>query len=413
MRMRATIAVLVLLWMAGCAEPIDVSVPIEPEPVGTVLVTGLPAGVQAVDFQIHQQEALLGRGDAVRPQGDTAVLGLRSLPEPGQAAVIDMALLLGEGVPGGQTKSVSYRFNGLLAQAGPISFSAAFVAFATFLPAPDGRPYPGSPFGDPIPDPRGTDVPRGATIRPFIDAVMAAKAQASPLLSGTVTVNIANPNPPPATVPVRVHWQVRPDGSCRITLSSGEVFDVHHDGDAVRVEYVTIPLQASVHHGESYIFVGTGGDPGTPGHCTDAIWVQYVHRTTQFYRLRRRKVGPLHELGPQVDEQVPYKFQSQDGAAGEPVMEDAPGFGNIALGQGQSLAAVADALDDLKAEHNVDNNSITKAVVTWDFDTYLICLAPVYHIVGHYEWGFTLTVQIYNPRFAKSNVRPPVWYSGF
>jgi hypothetical protein len=67
----------------------------------------------------------------------------------------------------------------------------------------------------------------------------------------------------------------------------------------------------------------------------------------------------------------------------------------------------------VKRDAGVTGASITKAIETWSFSTYLICLKPEFQVVGHYEWGFTLTVDPRNaPYLSQSAAHDPSWTAG-
>lgn len=278
---------------------------------------------------------------------------------------------------------------------------------------PDGKPLPGTPGGTVIPDP-----PYNLTEPPMIvyvqieDGVLDDMKKHPEDTEGEVemviTVKTVNPDPPPPTLDVRVRikvkWKRNKDGSFQFTTADGVTVAVKPtaDGKAETKTYIIPPPPIGIHYGEKYFFVGKTS-------CTEAIWVQYVRREFEFKDNSGGKI-PSKPIGPKIDKQVPYAVQAQP-APGVPAMEDGPGY-SVPLGE-KPRDSAPKILDKMKKAANVNNSKITKATEVWSFWTYLICLKPTYKVVGHFEWGFTITVDVNNPPYiALSNQRTPVWTSG-
>jgi hypothetical protein len=121
------------------------------------------------------------------------------------------------------------------------------------------------------------------------------------------------------------------------------------------------------------------------GISSHRIWAQYKKNIDTFYD-GDTEVAKKDE-GPAIDGQLPYRFQEQPGD-GEARMSDQPGLRNQA---GDTDAEYASKQLKKIGVAQASGKKITKLVRVEKFWSYLICTDP-YKVFGHYEWGFTVTL---------------------
>ena len=207
----------------------------------------------------------------------------------------------------------------------------------------------------------------------------------------------------------KVNWKKVKDG-CKIT---------YIPPNAERTTHVTVTETPDgsksisifeemgfVHYGERGIFMGK-----YPG-CKNLLWLQYEQRNFVFKNKDGKEIEKK-QIGPGIDEQIPYKYQTQfDNGSGSMMQDDAGLKLNKQSTKSQKQLA-KDALELLKNDANVNNDKIISADVTWKLWTYLICTDP-YKVIGHYEWGFSVNVTPEsNPpqHMEQKDEKKPVWFS--
>ena len=258
---------------------------------------------------------------------------------------------------------------------------------------PDQQPLPGAPGGAAIPSPRVTSAtPSGGDLA----ACDAAKRDMD-----------AHPNDQTGTVG-GVTWR-RLDGAWECDVPGPPRRTHRFKPLSGEVDEMTLTNAAQVYAPSGLTLFGkTGTFRAKVANCTDAIWVQYIRVEYKFYNAAGAEVATKTD-GPRIDVGIPYPFQQ--GAGGEAQMQDDAGA--RATGGATAQQVVSAAINRYKAEAGVNDATITKAVLKYDFWSYLLCLAPTYRVIGHVEWGFTQTIdQNTAPYISKSDEREPAWTAG-
>ncbi|KAB2902245.1 MAG: hypothetical protein F9K40_07790 [Kofleriaceae bacterium] len=210
---------------------------------------------------------------------------------------------------------------------------------------------------------------------------------------------------------VEVAWERTVDG-CRITVRSEAgppiVFTVARktpaDGPADAATVETITPESGFGHGREHWGPKQAFYAFAPD-CDDVVWLQYVERRTRYFDDDDKEIATDGD-GPEIDEQNPYRIQSQP-ALGTAWMQDDPG--PTATTGTTAQAAAPGALAEIKRLDETQNNA-TKVIVVWRFWSYLFCANPR-RVLGHLAWGFTVTIDVNSaPYIAVSDVTPPTWH---
>ncbi len=207
-----------------------------------------------------------------------------------------------------------------------------------------------------------------------------------------------------------VEWK-RKKGSCRITFTppgaeKATHIDVSETSDGTKSISVFEEM-GKTHYGGSGIFMGK-----RPG-CKNLLWIQYVQRNFVF-KDKNGKELEKKQIGPEIDKQIPYKFQTKFNKGSGTLMQDDAGVVWDKQSTKSQKQLTREALDKLKKDAGVVNNKITSAEVTWKFWSYLICTKP-HKIIGHYEWGFRVDVtpdDNWPEHIETKDVKKVKWVSG-
>jgi hypothetical protein len=135
----------------------------------------------------------------------------------------------------------------------------------------------------------------------------------------------------------------------------------------------------------------------------------YVQRTDTLLDSAGKTIQ-TSKLGPGIDGGIPYPVQGNVG--GSRMIQDSPGFDIPAGASDQQFAGTEIAA--LRKQLNVPfDKAGVKGTFEYKYWTYAICTAPVYQVVGHWEWAFTLVVDSKNPPYlTTTGEKEPSWTAG-
>jgi hypothetical protein len=275
--------------------------------------------------------------------------------------------------------------------------------FADVPKGPDNQPLPGTQGGLAIPKERSLKQPELAPFKGLFDAAEKDKKEHQNAKSGSIEGTL------PGGRKVPVKWERVDEQHCKCSVILTEtvtlVFEFAHDAQGVthlKAALPDLPTQER-HVGPNYIFVGTAPD------CTDLIWVQYIERKDTLFDTNGVALG-TNKLGPGIDGGVPYPVQSS--VNGSTMAQDSPGsFGPAGVNDQQFANG---EIQSLRKQLNLPNDKAgTKAKREFKFWTYLICSAPSYKVIGHFEWSFTINIDVQKaPFMGMSDVKEPTWTAG-
>jgi len=210
--------------------------------------------------------------------------------------------------------------------------------------------------------------------------------------------------PPGTSEKKKFRWKRLGEERWEIVFPGGTKMTVERTAEGTS-QYVVPPLP--VRQGTKYVYMQAVFKAVVAG-CSDAVWVQYEQNNDSLYD-RANKVpqsNPQSEV--KIDGRVPYEVQLQD-PPGTVMMSDQPGLHNPSAA---SDADVAKKWVENVGNTEAPNKKIAKVERVESFWTYLICTEP-YKIIGHYSWGFAVTLEPDNAQPIKVTDRYwPLWIAG-